>query len=305
MKHFITSISLLFITLSVQSQKIKLKKEIIYADKNKIGKLIKVKEQNDLLGRKVKHFDLYDVNDKLIYQFTTEYVVSPLFHFDSPFRYYGIRDMATNHLGYIENNKYYFTKKNLVKYLINNNYISKEGVKNDAVCKELVLSKDSIPKSVIDGINIEKKLAKNASYIVERPESEYLYFKPLKPTTEDSMFNRYSSKPLMVKNFLILSGKLIPGPVDNRIPIGKVRVEYKQDGKTYKNIIILNKKNIPLVKVSTFHYHYYHPYKEISFKERSIDNNSDIYRYFQKFKKQNLFGQLDMIVRDLISKNKI
>ncbi len=291
-----------FVFISTQAQKIKVKKDIIYIDKEEVGKIKKRKVEDSLATRKFNLYEIYDKNNQHVFDVGMKFMTSPLYHKDKLYTYYTVKYIPTQKEAAINDNNFYLGKKKIVKYLYDNVLFDQNGANMDGIEINIDMA-DSIPVKVKQELEKEKEKIKDGYYIINRVKSDPIFFKYIE--TNDG-FSFLNEKTVTTQKYAIYQGKKDPktGFYLRKTLIGYLLVEYPRGNTKMKpqNIVILNTKNVAVAKVNTFDYHMYFPYKEIPYKKRMNKGNEP---YSTIFRTQPVLEKANMIILDLIKNNRL
>jgi len=291
-----------FTLISVQAQKIKIKKDIIYIDKQEVGQIHKRKVKDSLASRKIKIYEIYDKNKQHVFDVGFKLMASPLYKKEKIYTYYTVKYVPTQKEAAINDKNFYLGNKKIVKYLYNNSLLDKNGVNMDGVEVNINMA-DSIPAKIKEQIEQEQQKLKDANLIVNREKKDPVFLEYI--STENN-FSFFRGAPVTTKKYAIYQGVLDPAKnfFKRKTLIGYLLIEYPRENTTlrYNDLVFLNINNIAVAKVNTFDYYMYFPYKEIPYKTRMNAGNEP---YSTIFKTKSVLDKANMIITDLIKDNRL
>jgi len=297
---FLLLIPLIFI--GAKAQKIKVKNDIIYIDKEEAGQMKKRQVEDSLATRKFNIYEIYDKNNQHVFDVGMKFMASPIYRKDKLYTYYTVKYVPTQKEAAINDENFYLGKKKIVKYLYDNVLFDQNGVNMDGVEINIEMS-DTIPTKIKKEIEKEKQQIQDGYYIINRVKTDPVFLKYIDTTDDFSFLN---SKPVTTQKYAIYQGLKDPetGFYKRKTLIGYLLIEYPQGSLKAKpkNIIILNTKKVAVAKVNTRDYHMYFPYKEIPYDTRRQKGNEP---YSTIFRTGSVLEKANMIILDLIKNNRL
>jgi len=260
--------------ISMQAQKVKVKKGDILVDKVKVGHIEKIKVKNDSLNE--AFYKIVDNSGRHIFNFRNEFIVSPLFLDDKKYFFHTIEYVIKGKRAAIQDLKYYPTEKQMAKYLISSNLLDNDGV-NDSAIEEFIISKDILPPNLQKIVKEEEELKAYASFKVDRLISDPVFV----------FFDRTTSGTSAVSDGMVTKSRYnifqgIKDPKTNEF-ISKTFIgyaiaedfitsekvgwytnppkDYRPNPKDNYKLIVYNTKGVPLASYQFLTYKTYHPYE--------------------------------------------
>lgn len=302
MKKLLTTLFILFVVLSVQSQKIKVKKGEIFVDKVKIGSIEKIKVKNDSL--KETYFKVTDNKGTHVFSFRTQYTKSLLYDEDKKFNFYTIEYIEKQKRAGVQNPKYYPSQKQMAKYLVAYNLLNKEGIIMEGVA-ENILSKELFPPELSAEIAKEKELLSYVDFKVDRLLSDpiFIFFDKTKSGTSNVVSHGLFSK----SRYNIYQGVKDPKTNEfiSKTFIGYAIAERKLESlakasKTDRpnpnekySLVVYNTKEVPLASYLFITYSVYHPFESFPPTKTKLGRIKKVEE------------RIKYIVNDLLNKEKI
>ena len=300
MKNILFTLLLTLITIVTQAQKIKIKKGAILVDKVKIGQIEKLKIKNDSVNE--TYHQVSDNEGNPVFNFRGEYIESLLFLEDKKYHFHTIESVKEQTRAAIQNPKYYPSKKQMAKYLVNYSLLNEKGVNQDAVT-ELILNKNILPDDIQKVIEEEKELLSYAHYKVDRELSDpvFIFFDRTKTGFSDLKYMGTAVK----SRYNIYQG--IKDPKTNEFIsktfIGYAMAEWKSDIKANNksrpnpkgkySLVVYNVKHVPLASYLYISYKTYHPYEEFGPTKNKLGRI------------ESIVGRIEYIVFDLLAKKRL
>jgi len=238
---------LLFFTFCIHAQKIKVKKGVVYIDKQKVGHVEKIKTDNDY------YFQVTNIQNEKFCKVKQIAIPSLLFKGDKEYPHriiYG--DKIKDTIGITEKN-YWLNSKRSIEYLSIIGLVSKSGFQTEKI-NDLVSKTSKYPEWIQKEIDAEKLLVEHTNHKVLRKVSDNtIILKELETTETRGQIKRVPVKSTKL-NIFQKNG-------EEEILIGYAIKEVESiSGYTY--YYIFNTKDVPLSFYDTFKYKIYYPYKE-------------------------------------------
>lgn len=240
---------LILASISLQAQKIKIKKGEIFLDENKVGIIEKekVKGANNFL--KVLN------NDKK-HLFSAKLVSEESVFFGALKRsnYFIIECIEQKDSIGIENLGFYLGEKQVAKYLVKNGILTSNGF-NLSKADDILLKTESKPSFAIKKVEQDLKFIENITYIVNRDKSNPLFVEEI---TTSAVYSIIDKKSVNQTKYKLLQGK----DESNKTLIGYAYLEVPEIGRS--KLIIVNVKDTPIAVFDNFKHYTFYPLTELS-----------------------------------------
>lgn len=246
-------IALLFFSVTISAQKIKIKKDKMYADKNFMGSLEKVKEEGT---KRNFYFKVKDAKGKHVFNVKkTKFIQSKIYGKLTGYQYYLVECVTENDSIAINDDWFYLKDKKIAEKLIKSGLLTKDGL-NESLLKDLLVDVDvhAKPTFVREIEEEEKRLLAFKDYKIERNTKNPIFFTSVRSSGKPVYKNQVVQKYAIRQGVNLKKSKII----------GYFNVESYASisGDVNRNYIITNSKGTP-VYIKTFRHYVLHPLEEI------------------------------------------
>ena len=266
----------IFISGYINAQKIKVKKGEVFLNKKKVASVEKIKNKGE--RKYIKVFNLK--NEHIL---NGKYVINESKYFGrfNKSGYYIIECIKQNDTIGINYDWFALTEKGISKFLLKNNILTPNGI-NEETLKKVLSQTESVPESIQEMRNEEKRLIEQMDDLAERDRNKPLFVERGKTKP---VYSTYISQSVTQTKFKIFQGE----SKSNKTLIGFAYIEVPEIGGS--NLIISNHKDIPVGYFDSFKYFTFYPLTELKMNLRdliSLDKPIEaIYQFTQTLIDQN------------------
>ncbi|WP_010523141.1 hypothetical protein [Aquimarina agarivorans] len=269
----------LLIVSNVFSQKVKIKKGEVFLNKEKIAKILKIKENGH------KYFQVSDINNQNFCKIRQIDKESLLFHKDKiyPYRiFYG--DKFTDTIAITEKN-YWLSDKRIIQYMLKIDLIDSKGLKAENI-DHLVKNTPKIPTWISTKLDKEKETLKNIDFKIKRLANDTLILKTKYSKDDYSLLN----KSLVRKTRVDIFQKDQSSEIYIGYAIHQLQTTVGVETHYY---FIFNTKDVPLSSFDGSVYKSYKPFVEYGITKNKLN------------KIKNRHQIIETMAKDLISEEKL
>jgi hypothetical protein len=309
-KLFITAFKyrlfLLFMVfgVSIQAQKIKVKKGDILVDNVKIGQIEKIKVRNDSLRE--NYFKIKDNSGEHVFNFKNEFVESSLFVGDKKYFFHAIEYVKEAKSAAVQDPKFYPSEKQMAEYLVKYGLLDESGVLEAGIDK-YIRTKERFPSDIQKIIDEEENIRSYAKFKVDRLLSDPVFVLFDKTTAgpgsimegvvTKSRYNIYQGAKDPKTNEFISKTFIGYAIAEEHITSEKVGwstnppMDYRPNPNSRYTLVVYNTKNVPMASYVSLTYKTYQPYEVLGPVQTDLP------------KIERIEERISYIAKDLIEKN--
>lgn len=254
----ITLLLFVLISISLQAQKVKIKKGEIFLDKAKVGSVEKIKVKG--FGNNYLKF----FNNEKEHLFSAKPTLQESKYFGKleTSRYYIIECIKQNDTIIVNDTRFYINDKKATEYFIESGILESNGfssAKTDKILSQVNLK----PAYVLDKEKKDSILMKKSTYLVNREKSDPIFVERFitKTTSTDGTEEKLvgDGRTKYIK-YRLLQGKK-DSKREERTLIGYAYQE--PSSMKIGDLTILNRKNVPIAYFTSFSHYTFNPFVEV------------------------------------------
>ena len=256
MKNTIAALMLLLASIGALGQeknvgKIKVKKDDIFINKVKVGRIEKVKTE------KPKYYQISDAEGTPLFKVKTIQIESPLFHTDNIFEYSVVTGDKISDTLAIDPKGFYLTQKKVAEYAVRQGFLDADGFNAENTAK-LTATTPKIPEDILERIAWERDILQDINFREQRQFSHdpQVFLEIYEPIADRSIM---TGRPVNSTKFDIFQD--VNG---DHVLIGYGFFEFAEiaGAVSYEKFFVVNARKVPLASYDGNTYKRYVNYHE-------------------------------------------